>query len=650
MANQSDVLAGKAVVEVSLKAENMQKFFNEWGKRASAFGQRMNAAGRKLAIQSIVLSVPAIAGLREFGRFSKEMAFVSTMLDNTRKHMGRFSDEVLKMSVKFGQSTAALSKGLFDILSGGFLASKGIDFLTVASRSAVAGMTDVATSTKALVAILNSYGLSATFAADVSDTLFQTVRFGVLTFEELSQGIGLVSASAAAAGVSMDELGASIAVITRAGVHSSATFVAFNNILKAFIAPTGAGADFAKKLKEAGFAFDISIQGIRKSGFANIMKELSRLPLESLAKLFPSIRALRGMAAIKALSEGLKSLPETLKKFNNKAGATDRAFKKMSGSFGFLLQQFKAAGKLILVHFGEAVAGNLKGIGKRIVFIADAAGKWLKSNKGLIAGYIKMIGVIGAVSLALLTVAKVMATVSTISAFMSGLMTASMINVAIAIAAATVAGVAMAKMLSDISRAIKDIQTASLLTETSEEANTGSKSRLESIQGEINAIRKKNEAIAETLERIKEETKEVEKRTNVVMFAGKLVKRRGRRADEARAELRNLKIARSMQTVALRDNEKELKFLRNKSKMVQEALNAEKQLRNAEADRIASISTATRGGFAGFFRTQQLLFSSTAKSETKSEDLLGQIQSNTRSSADQLETFTRDGIKILATN
>ncbi len=412
MASQPNIEAGSAFVRVHLKSENMQKFFNEWGKRASAFGAKLSAASRKAAVSAIVLSIPAIAGLRAFGKFSKEMAFVSTMLDNTSKHMEEFTKQVHKMSVQFAQSTETMSKGLFDILSAGFDASDAIRMLNVTSKSAVAGNTDVSNSTKAIIAVLNSYGLSADRATEVSDSLFQTVRFGVLTFEELAGHIGLVAPSAASAGVKLDEMGATLAVITRAGVETSHAIVALNNILKAFIAPTGAGAEFAKQLKEAGFAFDVSISGIKKAGFVRILEAIGRLPTEAIARLFPSIRSQRGILAIKA---GLESLPLILAKFNNKAGATERAFQKMSETFGFFLDQLKSAGKMILTIFGEVIAGNIKNISKNVTKIATGVGNWIKENKKLIGTYVKIIGAIVIVGLALLVVSKILTLVAVIS-------------------------------------------------------------------------------------------------------------------------------------------------------------------------------------------------------------------------------------------
>ncbi len=651
MASQPDIQAGGAFIRVHLKAENMQKFFNEWGKRASAFGAKLSAAGRRAAVSAIVLSIPAIAGIKAFGMFSKEMAFVSTMVDNVGKHMGRFTEQVHKMSVEFGQSTAAMSKGLFDILSAGFHASKAIRILRVTSIAAVAGNTDVANSTKAIIAMLNSYGLSAEHAQEVSDSLFQTVRFGVLTFEELAGHIGLVAPSAASAGVKMDEMGATLAVITRAGVETSHAIVALNNILKAFIAPTGAGADFAKKLKEAGFAFDISVAGIKKSGFVNILREIGRLPTEAIAKLFPSIRSQRGILAIKA---GLKSLPEILSKFINKAGSTERAFMKMSEAFGFMLDQLKAAGKLILVHFGEAIVGDIKNMSKEIVHVAIGVGKWISNNRDLIKTYVKMIGVIIVVALTMMALAKAMQVVATISLLIS-LLAGSWVRVAAAIAGTVAFFVTLQKIISGIKDEINSVadasekaekRTSDLLKSTAQ--SQGIRDRIEGLREVLkrkvdDAEDQKNRMLKTIGELMKarQDLRDDEQLTRGLPFFGRkgstafffpnidrlltgeplegIIKRREKDVDWMQKQFnlkkKNVKVTRDLINSLL------------KEASAMERIAAEnKALADAEKARDANTRGFQRGFFSGFFRTPNLAFDTTSTTESQQSIMVDQLQ------------------------
>ncbi len=641
MASQPNIEAGAAFIRVFLKAENMQKFFNEWGKRASQFGANLSAAGRRAAVSAIVLSIPAIAGLRVFGKFSKEMAFVSTMVEDTEKHMGRFTEEIHKMSVEFGQSTTAMTLGLFNILSAQFDVNDAMLILRVTAQSAVAGYTDAATAGKAMITMLNAYGLSAKDANDVADILFTTMKGGVITYEEVAKGIGLVAASAATAGVTMSEMGATIATSTKAGVESQATFIAFANVLKAFTSPTGAGADFAKKLKEAGFAFDISVKGIKDAGFVKIIDAISKLPTESISKLFPQIRAARGIKGIEALVDGLKSLPIALEKFEDRAGSMLEAFDKMSDSFGFLLDQIKAAGLMILTHFGEAIAENVRDIGRFIVNAAEGVSRWIKENRGLIATYVKITIWIGAISLGLMMVGKILSGIAILSAVISLIWS----NWIVALAA-VIAGFGVYLKLS------KDLK--SIMTEINVAAQ---KSQSESIIANVDNISDTKGKIAELNRALKEQMIEVARYAEAWTEANKAVRGAGLSADDDLKEVVGGELIRAIRLATVQKKaawEVQLKtrnriaLLEKELKVENKILKAKKLAAEAEDRRLSGIRNFQRGSFAGFFHTRQQLFSSSFSVESKNAEqnmLLGKIETNTKEALREL----RGGLKTITT-
>ena len=404
MGTRSDLKSGGAIFPVQFKDEGFDEFQARIGKNFNALANKINAIGRRMAIGSLIAAAPIIMAVRSYAAYTKQLAFISTMLDDSVRYMDHFSSGIRKMSVEFGESTENLSRGLYDILSAGFAPAQALDMLAVTSKAAVAGMTDTKNSTQAIIAVLNSYSLSAEHAQEVSDSLFMTVRKGVLTFGELAGHIGMVSSTAAAAGVEMDEMGAVLATITRGGIETSHAVVALNNILKAFLSPTGASADFAKQLELMGLG-PITTEGIKTKGFLNIMKEIAKLPPGMIAKLFPSIRGMRGIMALKA---NLASIDEIYSAWLNKAGATDEAFSKVAASFGFILSRLKEAGVLILSYFGEALSGWLERTVKHVINVAVGFGLWIKQHAFLARALATTVVIIGKIGVALMTVSAVL--------------------------------------------------------------------------------------------------------------------------------------------------------------------------------------------------------------------------------------------------
>ena len=449
MGSRADIEAGQAFVLFGIKDTTPKGWFNQVAAKFHRLATKMNAIGRKMAIGSLIAATPLIAAVRIYANYSKQLAFVSTMLDGNLGRMKAFSAGIRRLSVDFGESTESLTRGLYDILSAGFAPAQAMEMLAVTTKAAKAGMTDAKNSTQAIIAVLNSYSLGAEHAQEVSDSLFTTVKKGVLTFGELAGHIGLVSSTAAAAGVTMDEMGAVLAIITRGGVETAHAVVALNNILKAFLAPTGAGAEFAKQLAGMGIG-PVSLGGIKDKGFLNIMKEIAALPADMIARLFPTLRSLRGIMALKA---NLANIDEIYSAWLNKAGATDEAMKKIAGSFGFLIDQIKEAGVLILSYMGETLAENMKNVATYVLTIAKGFGVWVKQNKDVVVAVTKSIILFGKLGLQLMVVAKVLAVVGTIVSIFTG----GWVKLVASIGAAVAALAIMNSITSSIGKTMKDI-------------------------------------------------------------------------------------------------------------------------------------------------------------------------------------------------
>lgn len=634
MAAESNVQAGNAFIRIWLKSENVGDFLNTLGKKITAFGQRLNSIGKRMAITAIVMATPFVAGTRVFADFSKQMAFVSTMLDDSDKYMKGYTETVRSLSVEFGESTKEMSRGLYDILSAGFEADKALSMLNITIKAGKAGMADSAQSTAAIIAVLNAYGLTAGHAQEVSDTLFQTVRYGVLTFGELAGHIGLVAPSAAQAGVTLDELGATLAIITRSGIETSHAVVALNNILKAFMAPTGAGADFAEKLREAGFAFEMSIAGIKKAGFANIIAEIGKLPTEAIAKLFPSIRSQRGILAVKS---GLAALPIILEKMNEKMGATDRAFEKIRKSFGFLVDRAKQAGILILSYLGEALANSLKGAGESFIYFARGFGKWLKLNKAAIKNTVKLITTYMMLALTLIAVGKAIALVGIIMAAVTGPWgwAKLILGVAAGVAAWQALGKAMGSVrqeLSEIAKIGRDVTKVEL----GKDLASATLTRKAEVLGKIIAIeRERWEELKEGVRKARKEVEDLEQakiRASISVVALPLVPSVIRELQSAK-ELLNTRI---LEHRVLRDTvkalERKLTVLKRESIIAGLSEKAqEKRRKDAQAERDA-IAAATRffrrGYFLGYWHTPSLAYA-TSTPETQQLEVLRDIKENT---------------------
>jgi len=311
-----------------------------------------------VAKKAFLISGAAIAAATfSAAKFSNQMAMVSTMLDTqTLPLMEEYTAAVKDMAVEFGQSTATLAKGLYDILSASVDTSQALDVLRASAIAAVGGFTDVATVASAVTTILNSYQMDVSEAVSITDKLSATVLRGTITMEELASSIGKVAATAAQSGVSLDELLAVIATTTRAGISADQAMTAVVGAIRSFLKPSEEGA---KRAKELGF--ELSTATLRADGLVGVFKKMQGLDAADVAVLFPNIR---GMKAVLASMQDLAGVTGDVQLVANSAGRAMEQFEKASAEVSFRFKQITQEVKRFFTEVGEAIMPTIKVIGE----------------------------------------------------------------------------------------------------------------------------------------------------------------------------------------------------------------------------------------------------------------------------------------------
>ena len=279
--------------------------------------------------------------------FEKQMSFVATMVEDTDKWMNTLSEGVLDLSRRFGMATEDLSKALYDILSSLIPPADALNVLEQAARAAVAGMTDVKTAANALITVMKAYRIPAEKAADVSDWLFQVIRLGRITLETLSPQLARVAASAAAAGVDLNELGAAIATLTRGGLPASQAMTTLYGILRSVFKPT---RDIQEAALQLGIVLDKTT--IKTIGLRGVMELLAATNIDLAAKIFPNIRGLRGVYIVTAQ---LEDMMRDYIRIQERSGAAFAAYEKRASTVSFRIDQLRQTVNALVIEIGKSL-------------------------------------------------------------------------------------------------------------------------------------------------------------------------------------------------------------------------------------------------------------------------------------------------------
>lgn len=278
----------KAFNQIGLAANNVNANFKRFGSDASR------------VLSNVTIAATALAGAlgfaaKEFAEFEKGFTEVVTLLDSQAIQgitggIDALKEGVIDLRAESGQTFDTLNKGLFDLVSAGIAAGDAIEVLGVAVDLALAGATNTAIAVDGITTALGAFGTEAGTAEEIAQKFFTAQKAGKTTIEELSRSIGFVASTAAASGVSFEELLASVSAATVAGIRTRSAFTGLRAALSNILKPT---ADAQAEAERLGVQFDAA--ALRSQGFVGLLKEVANsadFTQDSLIKLFGSIEGL----------------------------------------------------------------------------------------------------------------------------------------------------------------------------------------------------------------------------------------------------------------------------------------------------------------------------------------------------------------------
>lgn len=376
---------GQAIGQQGLFGPMAQKNLDQYNR-----GLAQMAASQKLLMTGAAGFGAGIAATAyttsSFMKFEDDLAYIDTLRDESVSAMDIWGKEIRRLGGDTGKDIADISRSIYQSLSSSIPEDQVLDFVRVASKSSVAGRTSMENSVNALATVLNSYDLAVEKSMEVSDKLFYTVKRGRIEFDQLSNTIAGFAQSGSLAGISYEDLLASLATLTSVGISPDESSTSINRFLLSVIS-------LSDEQKELGrsMGIDFNIAHMRKVGFLPFLQEISDAvdgDIEKLQKLFPEMRAFRAVAPlIGSANARFKDISEGMK---NTAGATETAFSKMADTMQFDINRMKQNLESLKIGVGGIFAKELN---PQLEGLVDTLGKLAEDDAAIsrIAGAIKTI-------------------------------------------------------------------------------------------------------------------------------------------------------------------------------------------------------------------------------------------------------------------
>ena len=337
------------------------------GKDLQSKGKEISSLGGKITKATLPLTALATAGVKMSLDLDKGIRQISTLTDEHILPIAQVKKEIREMSDLTGIAQTEIAESVYEALSSDVEQKDVMKFVRSGIDLTRAGFTDMATVVDATTTVLNAYGDQAADISKIHDIFVMTQDKGKITVDELGQSIGRVIPTAAAAEVSLEQLGASYSMLTAKGQNPQIATTNLNALL-AELSTTGGKADKVLR-KKTGKSF----KELTKNGntLGDVLEILNKGAIESGQSLNDMFGRSGGMAALTLISEGKEAYNEMVSIMDNATGATIANAEKMAGP-GIRMQTAWTKMKNTMIDIGDIIVPSLVPIIEGISSVATA--------------------------------------------------------------------------------------------------------------------------------------------------------------------------------------------------------------------------------------------------------------------------------------
>lgn len=281
------------------------------------------------------------------------------------------------LALAYGKDQAGAMQAYFGILQAGITdAAAGMQVLDQALKLSRLGMMSEGEAVDALTRVMTAYRLSADQLVGVNDSLVTVLRLGRGSLQSWTNSLGMVVPMASQLGISLDEVLAAMAAMTRSGMGVEQSALAMRMMLMQIIKPSPAAIKYAREL---GIGFDdVSLRARGLVGFLGQLREAMARGNVEIERLFPNIRAMPGVLAVTGAQ--WEAFNATLAAFKDKAGAAAGASGALGETLGAQFAALMTSVKNAFQDVGEAILPTVKEVVAKVQEWGKAVSEWVKQH------------------------------------------------------------------------------------------------------------------------------------------------------------------------------------------------------------------------------------------------------------------------------
>lgn len=400
MSLSSNIRAGRAYVEVTAETSKLQRNLTSAQAQLQNFGRTCTNVGKDLLMLSGAMAAPLVMAARSFAGFDDSMRLVQAVTQATDADFKALT----KTAQRLGRDTSYTAQQAADAMVSlgrmGFSPTEiqaSIDAVLNLARSTG---TELAEAGDIAANSMRIFGIEASQMSDVADVLTVTANSSAQTLIDLFEALKMGGPQAAAAGESIRETSAAIAVLANMGIKGSLAGTALRKSFSQF-----AKVKVQDQLRSVGVETVDANGNLRKMAeiMRDIAKAMSTMPTAEKLAFAEDIFDIRGSLAGLTLTANTDELDAMLAKLQDVEGVAADTAKKMDAGLGGAFRLLLSAVEGAMNAIADAMNSTLQPLIVKVTAVINAFTQWIEANRGLVTAF--AVTVAGAAGLAVVLIA-----------------------------------------------------------------------------------------------------------------------------------------------------------------------------------------------------------------------------------------------------
>lgn len=367
--------------EVELKKLKREMYSTSglWSERLKGMGQKlkgvsdnMKILGQNLTVSQLTNSVRE--GISLASQFETSTTKVKSILvangDVAASNMAGIKKQVIALSNESGVAASKLMEDTYNAISAGAKGKNAVAQVAAAEKLATAGFTSSSNALDILTTMTNAYGKAAGNANHQASILLTTQNLGKVTVDQLSHTMGNIIPIAKMNNVSLEDMSAGYAALTKNSINSANT----TTYLKRLYAEFGKSTSASSKALQASTGKDLAEFLASGHNMGQALQVLQQYCDKTGTKFQDLWSNVNSKAAAGALTDYAKDYQDAYQKMNSKSNdsVANKAYEQMMNTPEKRMERIKTSLQNMKLTLGESLLPTLEPM---IKSAADAIGK-----------------------------------------------------------------------------------------------------------------------------------------------------------------------------------------------------------------------------------------------------------------------------------